>query len=240
MRILGLVILVLGGVLAGICSGLLSLSAYNKLARLWHYGITRVVGVKCQFSGSRIAPGALVVSNHISWLDISVIGSRLPVVFLASSVIAGWPILGWMIARAGTLFIERGSGANDAVEEMAIKLGDGQSVQIFPEGKTTNGFSVIKFQPRLMQSAIKAGTSVQPVCIRYENKSGLRESRVRFDGEITFPSSLWRTVSGGPIKANVCIFDPIPATKSRAALGKTAENTIKQCVEAAVVEENSI
>ena len=231
VRILGLALLVLGGLLAGLFSGVIPKPAYARLARLWHRGVTVMVGVDCHFSGARVEPGALVVSNHISWLDISVMGSRLPVVFLASSIIQGWPVLGWMISRAGTLFIERGKGAAQAAEDMSAKLQAGQAVQIFPEGRTTDGAGVIKFQPRLMQSAIDAGTSIQPVAIRYENRSGDRETRMRFDGNITFPRSLWSTVRGGIFVAKVHVFDPIPALPSRAELGKSAENIVKDWVE---------
>ena len=231
IRIAGLAILVFVGLLAGLCSGLIPKPAYAKLARLWHWGVTVVVGVDCRFTGADVEPGALVVSNHITWLDISVLGSRLPVVFLASSIIEGWPVLGWMISRAGTLFIERGTGAAQAVEVMSENLGAGQSVQIFPEGKTTDGTSVIKFQPRLMQSAINAGTSIQPVAIRYETKSGDRENRIRYDGDRTFPGSLWNTVCGGSFVAKVHVFEPIPVQHGRTELGKSAENTVRNWVE---------
>jgi len=171
------------------------------------------------------------VSNHISWLDISVIGSRFPVLFLANSEIASWPILGWLIRRTGTLFIERGKGAGEALKKLSDSLRGNRSVLIFPEGKTTDGSSVIRFQPRLFQSAIDCAAVVQPIGIRYVDKDGEWVDRLSFHGEIGFLESLWRTVCGGMIHAEIFVFDPVEPGADRNTLSQDAENRIRQWVD---------
>ncbi len=229
-RILVLVVLALAGVLAGSFSGLLSTRTYLKLATVWHFCVTRIVGVDCRFNAEKHKPGALVVCNHVSWLDISVIGSRFPVVFLARSEIARWPILGWIIKKAGTLFIERGKGSRAAVKEIADSLRRNQSVLIFPEGRTTDGSAVTRFQPRLFQSAIDSDAMIQPVAIRYVDKCGQRVDRMSWHGNLSFLASLWRTVCGPGIVASIQVFQSIPATCSRDSLGQKAESCVKQWV----------
>jgi 1-acyl-sn-glycerol-3-phosphate acyltransferase len=138
VRTAALILIVLAGLAFGLLSMVLPASAMPGLSRSWHFLVAGAVGVKRHYSGSRLRPGALLVSNHISWLDISVVGSRFPVVFLAKSEIAGWPILGWLVETAGTLFIDRGRGSQQALKELTDSLRGDQSVLIFPEGKTTD------------------------------------------------------------------------------------------------------
>ncbi len=230
-RILLLVLLVFLGLVAGVFSGFLSTSKYMKVAALWHGCVAKTVGVRCRFSGADFEQGALIVCNHISWLDISVIGSRFPVVFLANSVIMKWPVLGWVIKKAGTLFIEKGTGSAKAIIDLGHSLQEHQSVLIFPEGRTTDGTGVIRFQPRLFQSAIDAGARVQAIGIRYVDSSGAREPRTRFDGDITLIQSVWATTRGKPFYVEVHLFDPILANERRDVLSREAQRLVKGWVE---------
>ena len=230
-RILLLVLLVLLGLVAGVFSGFLSTSKYMKVAALWHHCVAKTVGVRCRFSGADFEQGALIVCNHVSWLDISVIGSRFPVVFLANSVIMKWPVLGWVIKKAGTLFIEKGSGAAKAITDLGNSLRNHQSVLIFPEGRTTDGTGVIRFQPRLFQSAIDAGARVQAIGIRYVDAAGVREPRPRFDGDITLIQSVWAATRGKPFYVEVHLFDPILANARRDALSRETQRLVRGWVE---------
>ena len=229
-----LILIALTGLLAGAFSMVLQARAMSRLSILWHSLVVGTVGVKCHFSGSQFRSGALLASNHISWLDISVIGSRLPVLFLAKREIAGWPVLGWLVKKAGTLFIERGRGSQQALNELADSLKNDRSVLIFPEGKTTDGSTVIRFQPRLFQSAIDCGAAVQPVAIRYVDKNSVRVSRMSFHGEIGFLESLWKTVCGSLIHAEIFIFEPMNPGTDRNRLSQTTENRIRQWVDSGI------
>ena len=234
VRIAVLLLIMLTGLVAGLLSIVLPASVMPRLSTFWHSLVIGAVGVKCHYSGSQFRSGALLVSNHISWLDISVIGSSFPVVFLANSEIAGWPILGWLIKKAGTLFIERGRGSQQALKELTDSLKGNRSVLIFPEGKTTDGSTVIRFQPRLFQSAINCGAVVQPVAIRYVDKNRARANRMSFHGDIGFLESLWKTVCGGIIHAEIFIIEPLNPGTDRNLLSQRAENHIRGWVDSEV------
>jgi 1-acyl-sn-glycerol-3-phosphate acyltransferase len=114
-----------------------------------------------------------------------------------------------------------------------------QSVLIFPEGKTTDGSTVTRFQPRLFQAAIDCGAVVQPVAIRYVDKNGTRVKRVSFHGETGFLESLWNTVCGNMIHAEIFIFEPINPETDRNSMSQQAENHIRQWVESEEKSSNS-
>ncbi len=172
-----------------------------------------------------------MVSNHVSWLDISVIGSELPVIFLAKGEIARWPVLGFIIKTAGTLFIDRGKGAKDANARLSESLSKNRSVLIFPEGTTTDGHSVKRFYPRLVQSAIDSKTCVQPVALRYSDKDGNLLPRVSYARNMTFLQSLWQIVCLGRIRVHVRIFELLAPSDSRDWIAKEAELKIRTWVE---------
>ena len=226
----------------GVCSMLsvfLPYGFYQKVARVWHKSVVRAVGVQCEFSGVEPVPGVLVVSNHVSWLDISVIGSELPVIFLAKGEIASWPILGFIIKTAGTLFIDRGRGAKDANARLSESLSKNQSVLIFPEGTTTDGYSVKRFYPRLVQAAIDSNIRVQPVALRYFDKDGNLFSDVSYARNMTFLQSLWQTVCLGRIRVRVQVFELLTPSDSRDRTAREAELKIRSWVEEGTDKEEN-
>ena len=227
VRIAALGCLVVVGLLAGLVSGLLPRNFYLKLARLWHVLVTRAVGAECKFSGDHCHPGALIVCNHISWLDISVLGSRFPVVFLAKKEIASWPILGFVVKKAGTLFIERGRGISKAVQEISAALDSGQSVAVFPEGKTSDGKDVDRFQPRIFKTATDAAVPVQPIGLRYLDAQGQLTSLTSYAGNVNFIQSLWRTVSAKPFTVEIRVFGDLNSDSDRDWLSSNSEEMIR-------------
>lgn len=228
------------GVLACGFSGVLGRARFAKLAMRWHHLTARALGVHSRCRGAALADGVLLLSNHISWSDILVLGARWPVTFLGNSEIARWPVLGWVISRAGTLFIERGKGADKAVREIGAALGQRSTIVLFPEGTTTDGRSVIRFQPRLIQAAIDAGAPVQPVALRYFDHAGARVVRHSFAGNIALMHSVWKTVSGPAIIAEITLFEPLPPEAGRQELANRAESLVRELVESGESGESSI
>ncbi len=225
-----LLVVLLGAVICGF-SGVLSRRRFSRLAMGWHAAIVALLGVQNRYRGAALAEGALVLSNHISWLDILLFGARWPVVFLGNREIARWPVLGWVIARAGTLFIERGKGAQKALTDIGAALKRRHTVVLFPEGRTTDGRAVLRFQPRLIQAAIDAGAPVQPAAVRYFDAAGNRVARHSFAGSATLPRSVWKTVSGPPIIAEITLFAPLPPGDERHALARRAEDAVRSVLE---------
>lgn len=141
----------------------------------WQQRATRILGLRLNLVGTPPEQPVLLVSNHISWLDIPVLGSLLPVSFVSKAEIRRWPGLGRLAARSGTLFIERGgrNAANRAAEQIAFRLRRGDSIAVFPEGTTTEGHSVRRFHARLFGGATHAEADIQPVAIRYPHPRGV-------------------------------------------------------------------
>lgn len=130
---------------------------------------------------------ALWVSNHVSWLDIAVLGSGARVFFLAKAEIEGWPILGKLAKGGGTLFIKRGSGDSIRIrEQIADFLARDIPVLFFPEATTTDGTKVKKVHGRILGAAIEAKKPVQVCLICYVNQNGKLDTVAPFIGQITF------------------------------------------------------
>lgn len=134
----------------------------------WHNRLADILGMGITVSGPRPQAPVMLASNHVSWLDIVVLGGLTPTVFLSKSEVRGWPVVGWLAARAGTLFIRRGEGqAGSVTEQIARKLNGGAMLTLFAEGTTTEGREVRTFFPRLFAAAVETGTPVMPVTLRY-------------------------------------------------------------------------
>ena len=149
---------------------------------------------------------ALIVSNHISWLDISIIHAARHCHFVSKSDVRDWPMVGTLATGAGTLYIER-SNRKDAlrmVKDMAQAMEDGDVVAVFPEGTTSDGRDLLPFHANLIQSAIQAQTPVQPMSIQFvEAESGKPSFAPCYIGDDTLLGSLWRTLSAPKIMAVV-------------------------------------
>lgn len=163
---------------------------------------------------------ALWASNHISWLDIPVVGSMIPTFFLSKAEIAKWPVIGWLATAANTLFIERGSGDADEVsQQMAKFLRDGYPVVFFPEATTTDGRAVKRIHGKLLQSAMDAQVPIQPIVICYVDDKGQFDQAIPYYGDMNFLQSVKRVLDNRPAKAYVLPLEPIePANHSRAEL----------------------
>ena len=139
-----------------------------RIVRWWHHRLLRILNLRIEVHGEPPAPPALVVANHVSWLDITVLGYLLPTAFLSKAEVRRWPLIGWLAMRMGTLFIRRGSGQSAQIRgAIAERLRHGSMLALFPEGTTSDGRSVRPFFSRLFAAAIEAGAPVAPVALRY-------------------------------------------------------------------------
>ena len=163
---------------------------------------------------------ALWASNHISWLDIPVIGSIVPTFFLSKAEIARWPVIGWLATTANTLFIQRGSGDTANIsEQMATFLSQGYPVVFFPEATTTDGTAVKRIYGKLLQAAIDTQLPIPAVVICYVNEQGELDKAIPYYGNIAFIDSVKRVLDNRPAKAYVLPLAPLyPENKSRAEL----------------------
>ena len=140
----------------------------NSIVSTWLGTVARSLGVRIKTYGTALSEKTLFVSNHISWLDILILGNLIPVHFLSKHEVKSIPVIGWLATRAGTLYIKRGckDSASDASSEITSALNQQHNSIVFAEGTTTDGH-IKKFHNRMMQSAIDAHAMVQPVAIFY-------------------------------------------------------------------------
>jgi 1-acyl-sn-glycerol-3-phosphate acyltransferase len=145
----------------------------------------------------RLPERCVLVLNHISWLDIFVINARSPATFIAKSEIRDWPMVGWLCTLVGTLYIERGkpSAARKATAAIVAELERGVLIAVFPEGTTTFGRSLEPFHPALFQPALDAEATLQPIALRYLDRSGAHCDAAGYVGETSFMESVWTIVS---------------------------------------------
>jgi len=159
----------------------------------WSRGLCRILGARLQIRGTAHPGAALLVANHISWIDIFCIAAVCPTQFLAKQEVAEWPLFGWLCRRAGTAFIRRGgdNGAGEAMEQLVWRLHNGERVLVFPEGTSTTGETVRRFHPRLLQAAILARCPVQAIALRYPQADGIHPL-IPFVGDDALLPHLWR------------------------------------------------
>lgn len=153
----------------------------------WAAALLDALGVEVEADLTHAVPGALLVANHISWIDIYVINSALPAAFVSKEEVRHWPLIGWLAAKNDTIFLRRGSRGHAKVinEQVAEFLDKGRHVAVFPEGTTTDGRSLLHFHAALIQPALSAGRPVLPVAISYWELDGQRSLAPRYDGDIS-------------------------------------------------------
>lgn len=179
LRLLGLIgALILGIVLivghdTGRRLGLLDRHSKHLLAQWWYARLLQIMNVKVRLQQAPDQVRGLIAANHISWLDIPVLGSVLPTYFLAKAEVGHIPVIGWLARRGGTLFIHRGKSQHAevlALMQALLKQGGGDRyLTFFPEATTGPGTRLRPFHPRLFAAAIETGLPVVPVAIRYSS-----------------------------------------------------------------------
>jgi 1-acyl-sn-glycerol-3-phosphate acyltransferase len=203
----------------------------ERLVRRWSARLLRICRVEVggQEAGHAPLQHALIVSNHISWLDIFVINALHPCRFVAKAEIRAWPVLGWLVAQAGTVFIARGNRRDlrHIFKGLVDALAQRQRVAFFPEGTTSSQGSLLPFHANLFEAAIDAGAPVQPYALSYLDAAGGWHAAVDYTGDTTFVDSIFRILGGEPVHARLQCLAPIDAAGAhRRQLAKAAHDAI--------------
>ena len=174
------------------------LPGHLHVKRMYCRMVLRSLGVRITLSGSPIPNlrGMLVVSNHVSWVDVFAVGAVLPGAFVARADLIGWPAVGLAARLANVIPIERGSlrGLPAVIGTVVGRLRAGQTVVVFPEGTTYCGRDCGQFRPALFQAAIDAVRPVQPLRLTYSHRDGSPSTVTAFLGEDSLVASLKRIV----------------------------------------------
>jgi len=171
--------------------------ARDRALQRWFRMLLTTLQIRTEVAGdNRFASrgvGVLVVSNHMSWLDVIALGAVQPLRMVGKREVRKWAVIGPLAATAGTLFIdrERLSALPGTVTALAAVLREGSAVGTFPEGTTFCGGSTGRFRPAMFQAALDAGVIVRPVALRYRLKEARGTSVASFVGS----ASPWRSVA---------------------------------------------
>ena len=182
----------------------------HRAIRLWQAGLMRVFGFRVRRRGAPLPGPAMFVANHVSWVDIVALHSQRMMGFVAKREIAGWPLIGWLAARGGTIFHQRGNteSLGGVLHAMLARLRTGRSVGVFPEGRTRDGREVGPFHARIFTAAVEAGVPVQPVALRY-GEQGDAQRRVAFRAGESFFGNFVRLLGEPSRVAEVCFLEPV-------------------------------
>lgn len=205
-----------------------------RLLRVWSWrchAVLRALGVRLQIDGELRSGPSLVVGNHVSFLDILVLGAVGPMRMVAKSEVGQWPVVGPMARLTGAVFVRRAhwSELPALVDEIAVALRRGYRVQVFPEGTTRCGDSLDPFRRAAFQAAIDAAVVVTPVTVTHEI-AGVRSAHAAFLGDETVVQSIRRVAATGGVTVRVRVLRPIPA------IAGTGRNAVDRRVVAALAE----
>jgi len=223
-----------GVLITGLLFPLQSVQRRKREVELWSLQLVSLLGVRLFLHGMPPVLGErplMLVANHVSWLDIFAINAIVPARFVAKAEVRSWPVVGWLSARAGTLFIERTrrqdtSRINEAV---GAALAAGDVFAVFPEGTTTDGSTLLKFHASLLEPALTAGAAIQPVALRFERSDGTLCTECAYDGDKSVWQALMGITSQREILAHVCFLQPLyPEDRHRRDLARESREAILQ------------
>lgn len=190
--------LVTFGGLAGRLRTELGLRCRDFCLRNWSRALLRLMGARVSVRGAPPSPPFMLVSNHLSYVDVLVLASRVSPVFLAKSEVAGWPLVGALCRSVGTLFVDR-RNRRDLPRVLAAidrALERGQGVVVFPEGTSTSGEGVEPFYPPLLEVAARRPFPVSYATLSYSTPPGESPAReaVCWWGDLPFAEHMWRVL----------------------------------------------
>lgn len=204
--------------------------AKDRYVRRWSQKLMAIAGISLKINNpDLISSRALIVSNHISWLDIFLIYSHVNGHFIAKSTMKNWPVFGFLGRKVGTLYLDRTSGRNlkETLGKMMDNLNGNERCIFFPEGTTAEQGNMLPFHPNLFEGAISVGMPIQPFAIRYVMPDGSYAKAVDFFGNIGMGESIQRIFNADGITAELTILPPIDsADKHRKVLAQEVRTVI--------------
>jgi lyso-ornithine lipid O-acyltransferase len=224
----------------------------RTIPHLYHRILCLLIGIRISEVGRRsTATPALILSNHVSWLDICVITALAPVVFVAKSEVAGWPVFGWLAKLQRTIFINRQARhqTGAATREIAARLLGGDAVVLFAEGTSSDGIRVLPFRSSLVGAVHHAlGNStrhthitVQPMSLAYVGFGGVPMGRglreqVAWYGDADLVPHLLHVLSSGAVDVTVSWGEATAYDMSadRKAIARDAEKSVRRMTAAAL------
>lgn len=217
---------------------------------IYHRILLALIGVRVTVHGAPAATRPLlIVSNHVSWLDIPVLGGQLPLCFVAKSEVARWPGVGLLAKLQRTVFVDRGSRTATAkvAGEMAARMKDGDPVVLFAEGTSSDGNRVLPFRSALIGAARHAmaegregggAATIQPLAIAYVGQAGVplgrpRRPMVSWCGDMDLAPHLMALLRRGAIDVELHFGAPLDGANRKSASAE-AEASVRRMLAGAL------
>ncbi len=204
----------------------------DRVISRWCHDALRFLNVRVRVTGeipTQWTSSILIVANHVSWIDILAINAVKRVRFVAKSEVRNWPIIGWLAAKTGTIFLDRDRPRQLVRANRSVRtaLARGQCVAVFPEGTTSNGRSVLHFHSGLLEPAVSGEAIVWPVALRFRNSFGRVTDIAAFVGDQSLVASMWRVMSQPTILLELHFAEPLEGSRAdRHQLSETARFAI--------------
>ena len=229
--------------------GKLGLPGWGFIASNYYRVLCALLRIRVRVDGALMHGRAvLYVSNHISWVDIVVIGSVAPVAFVAKREVASWPLVGITAKMQRTVFVDRTRRhrTGETVTDIVKRLKDGLSVVLFAEGTSSDGNRVLPFRSALLgameEAAAHAGNIlIQPMSISYVGLHGIPMGRqhrplVAWYGDLDFLPHIKTFIEQGAVDAVVSYGEPIHADVEvdRKAMTKRLESSVRGLLSSAL------
>ncbi|MGA9050266.1 MAG: lysophospholipid acyltransferase family protein [Pseudolabrys sp.] len=226
----------------------LNLPGWGFIASNYYRVLCTLLRIHVRVSGAPVRDRAvLFVSNHVSWVDIVVVGSITPVAFVAKREVASWPLVGVTAKMQRTVFVDRGRRhqTGGAVGEIVKRLDSGTSVVLFAEGTSSDGNRVLPFRSALLGAIEDRGGGgsilMQPMAVTYTGQHGLPMGRqhrplVAWYGDLDFMPHIRAFIERGAVDALVTYGEPVAADgdMDRKAMSRRLEGTVRQLLVAAL------
>lgn len=176
--------------------GFMSFTRQQRTIAWWSKGLIKGCQIQVQYLGRVPTQPVLFVLNHVSWLDIFVLNQQRATAFVAKKEIKRWPIVGSLVSKAGTIYIDRDQrhAIQQVVQQLEQKLQRNQAVGVFPEGKTSDGLHVQRFYSSLFAVALRTQIAIQPVALRFYD-GAQRSGRIAFVGNQSLVRNAWYVLS---------------------------------------------
>jgi 1-acyl-sn-glycerol-3-phosphate acyltransferase len=215
------------------------LNIRRRILQSWSAGLLDIFNVRIDINSNdplHTVRHGLIVTNHISWLDVFVLNAVVPMRFVAKSEVRHWPVIGWLCARAQTIFLERGKARSAARINVQLVelLQHGECLAVFPEGTTTDGTQVAHFHSSLLQPAIDAGALLHPIAIRYQDSGGVHSMASAYIDEMSFGASMWNILNTPELHVRLMVTPSLVAQDmDRRSLTRTSHDRISAALHAA-------
>ena len=210
----------------------------NWLPVLFHKMLLWLLSVEVEIVGEtdQYKKSNLFISNHLSYLDIPILGSKFPIRFVAKSEVESWPIFGFLAKKARSIFIRRNkTDSLNQKNKLLDVLSSGDKVFIFPEGTTSDGNRVLDFKSSSFSFVENKNFKIQPIVILYSDLNGIPINRwlrpmIAWYGNMDLTPHLFKLVGLSSIKVKLIYLEPVNTEnfENRKDLSKHLEGIIRK------------